>query len=255
VDDGDTIKVRLLPSGEKQTVRIQGIDCPESHVNAKCKRGPKEGRHDCAWQVPRGLKASKRAAELMKQKTVYLECAGKCTKVRYGRDLRYVRLEDGRDFGLIMIKEGLCEDYGWKYPHPRGGEYKKVQVDARLAGKGIWESGELPPLFIGKGLAESLRLKKGDVVWMIRPPTDREAQLFPEAWFRVAGIFETGKLELDTKRVCATPEGVEIKKRDKEVEILEGIISSQHNMAGIEVLVMDEGKINIESCKKALGVP
>ena len=139
VSDGDTIKVRLLPSGEKLTVRIQGIDCPESHVNAKCKRAPKEGRHDCAWQVPRGLKASKRAAELMKRKTVYLECGGKCTKGKYGRALRYVRLEDGTDYSLLMIKEGLCEDYGWKYPHHRGEEYKKANEEAKRKKIGIWK--------------------------------------------------------------------------------------------------------------------
>ncbi len=48
VTDGDTIKVRLLPSGEKITVRLLGIDCPESHKNAKCKRDGEQGRKGCA---------------------------------------------------------------------------------------------------------------------------------------------------------------------------------------------------------------
>ena len=121
ISDGDTIKVRLLPEGsEKLTIRILGIDCPESHKNAKCKRDGKAGRKGCDWQVPRGLKASKRAAELLKQQAVILEYDGKCEAGRYGRALRYVRLESGQDFGLLMVREGLCEDFGWKYPHPRG---------------------------------------------------------------------------------------------------------------------------------------
>lgn len=38
---------------------------------------------------------------------------------RYRRTLAYIRMSDGKDFGLSMIMSGLCQDYGWKYPHPR----------------------------------------------------------------------------------------------------------------------------------------
>ena len=108
VTDGDTNKVSLLPNGEKITVRILGIDCPESHKNAKCKRDGEQGRHGCDWQIPRGLKASKKAAELLKHKKVTLECvpskrSGKCKKGAYGRALHYVRVEDGEDFGLVLV--------------------------------------------------------------------------------------------------------------------------------------------------------
>jgi len=139
VSDGDTIKVRLLPGGsEKLTVRLLGIDCPESHRNAKCRRDEKAGRHGCDWQVPRGLKASRRAAALLKHKKVYLECGRKCKKGAYGRALRYVRMENSLDYGLVMVREGLCEDFGWKYPHPRGEAYLKAQEEAKRAGRGIW---------------------------------------------------------------------------------------------------------------------
>jgi len=140
VIDGDTIKVRLLPGGdEKLTVRLMGIDCPESHKNRKCQRDGKQGRKGCDWQVPRGLKAAKRAAKLLKQQTVTLECEGPCKEGRYGRALRYVRLEDGRDFGLVMVEEGLCQDFGWKYPHPRMKQYIEEQALANKKGKGIWK--------------------------------------------------------------------------------------------------------------------
>jgi len=148
VSDGDTIKVRLLPGGsEKLTVRLLGIDCPESHRNAKCKRDAKAGRKGCDWQVPRGLKASRRAAALLKHKKVYLECGTqghgknrrkKCKNGAYGRALRYVRMENNLDYGLIMVREGLCEDFGFKYPHPRGEAYLKAQEQAKRAGRGIW---------------------------------------------------------------------------------------------------------------------
>ena len=139
VVDGDTIKVRVLNQGNKiHTIRITGIDCPESHKNKKCKRDGQQGRRGCDWQVPRGLEASRGAAKLLKHKTVTLECGGKCKKGGYGRHLRYVRLDDGSDYGLRMVRDGYCEDFGWKYPHPRDKTYKSTQKIAKAKGVGIW---------------------------------------------------------------------------------------------------------------------
>ncbi|MDF1564660.1 MAG: thermonuclease family protein [Deltaproteobacteria bacterium] len=131
--DGDTIKVRA--GGEKLTIRVLGIDCPESKRNRKCK-ADKTG---CAWQIPWGMKAAKRAAALLKHQQVTLECEGKCGAGRFGRPLRYVRLPDGRDFGQVMIEEGFCADYGWKYPHPRGRAYRRAQAPVQAAGLGVWQ--------------------------------------------------------------------------------------------------------------------
>lgn len=122
VVDGDTLKVRL-DGGQRVTIRVLGIDCPESHANAKCARDGRQGRKGCAEQVPMGLKASRRAAALLKHQAVTLE--GPTKTDLYGRTLAYVRLSDGRDFGAVMVGEGLCEDFGWKYPHPRMKTYRR----------------------------------------------------------------------------------------------------------------------------------
>lgn len=122
VVDGDTLKVRV-DGGRRVTVRVLGIDCPESHANEKCARDGRQGRKGCAEQVPLGLEASRRAAAVLKHRTVTLE--GPTKRDLYGRTLAYVRLPDGRDFGALMVKEGLCEDFGWKYPHPRMQEYRR----------------------------------------------------------------------------------------------------------------------------------
>lgn len=131
--DGDTLKVRV--GGEKLTVRVLGIDCPESKRNRKC-RADKDG---CAWQIPWGMRAAKRAAQLLKHKQVTLECDGKCSEGRYDRALRYIRLPDGRDFGRVMIEEAFCSDYGWKYPHARGKEYERAQAPVKASFLGMWQ--------------------------------------------------------------------------------------------------------------------
>ena len=50
----------------------------------------------------------------------------------FGRRLAYVRLPDGQDYGMLMIREGRCEDFGWKYPHPRSGTYRNLGPGVRV---------------------------------------------------------------------------------------------------------------------------
>jgi endonuclease YncB( thermonuclease family) len=130
VVDGDTLEVRVpAADGKRVDVRLLGIDCPESHKNPKCRRQGRSGGPGCAEQIPRGLKASRAAADLVKHETVRLEAGegGDLNRGHYGRILAYVRMEDGRDLGLTLIRQGLCRDYGHKYPHPRGDAYRDAE--------------------------------------------------------------------------------------------------------------------------------
>ncbi len=126
VVDGDTLWVRT--GSGRVDIRILGIDCPESHHNAKCRRG---GDAACDLEVPKGQAATVRARSLLTG-TVTLEPSKNAFQQdRYGRTLAYVRLPDGRDYGLLMIQERRCADYGWKYPHPRGSQYQSAQAGQR----------------------------------------------------------------------------------------------------------------------------
>lgn len=128
VKDGDTLRAR---KGEHfYDVRVQGIDCPESKKNGKCM---KAGEKACETQIPKGRAAGRHAAKILKQKVVTLEATqgqGELERGYYRRPLAYVRLGDGSDFGLRMVVETACRDYGHKYPHPRSAQYVAAQNQA-----------------------------------------------------------------------------------------------------------------------------
>lgn len=125
--DGDTIEVIEDGKAEKQTVRLLGINTPES-VDP---RRPVE----CF-----GKEASKRAKELIEGKRIRLEADVQADdRDKYGRILRKVILEDGKKFNEQMVSEGYAMAY---VSFPMNAEYKrelkKLQEEARLAGRGLW---------------------------------------------------------------------------------------------------------------------
>ena len=124
VVDGDTLHVKA--DGDDVTIRVRGIDCPESRKVKKC--GNFRPGLICKDEIKLGKAAAVEARKLLNGATVTIEeDAGKDV---FRRHLAYVRLSDGRDFGLTMIEFGLCRDFGWKYPHPRMAEYQKAQPEA-----------------------------------------------------------------------------------------------------------------------------
>lgn len=123
VIDGDTIEVVTLGDDPVEiTVRLKGIDCPESHRNAKCIR---DG--DCDTDAPKGKAASRKMTDLVAGEIVTLHSA-KSTfeKDRYGRLLAYVHL-GGTDVGLHLIRGGYCHDFSDSYPHPRQKQYREAE--------------------------------------------------------------------------------------------------------------------------------
>ena len=110
VVDGDTIKIDTKAG--PLTVRIIGIDTPETV-------------HPFKPVEPLGPEATARARELLIDKTVRIQYDPDPAHDRwgkYGRLLAYIELPDGRDFGLIMIREGLAKAYP-KYPFSRQNKY------------------------------------------------------------------------------------------------------------------------------------
>jgi micrococcal nuclease len=133
VADGDTFTL-AVGGDDKVTVRLRGVDCPESKENDKCARDGAQGRLGCAEQVPLGKRATKVARTVLAGQTVTLESGSDSVQIdgdMYGRVLAYIRLDDGRDLGQILLEQGLCEDFSFKYPHPRQVLYKSVAKPVR----------------------------------------------------------------------------------------------------------------------------
>jgi micrococcal nuclease len=124
VVDGDTIKVSY--DGLKKTIRLIGIDSPESVHPYK----PIE----CF-----GKEASNKLKEILMNKMVYLHSDDtQGDQDKYGRLLRYVFLAYGTDINALMVQQGYAYEYTYDDPYYYQSIYKKAQIDAETNKRGLW---------------------------------------------------------------------------------------------------------------------
>jgi endonuclease YncB( thermonuclease family) len=111
VKDGDTIVV--LKDQEQITVRLEGIDCPESAQAF-------------------GAKAKQTASDLCFGGQVTLKTNG---KDRYGRTLANVILPDGKSLNEQLVRSG----YAWWYrKYSKDKTLQRLEADARKNKRGLW---------------------------------------------------------------------------------------------------------------------
>jgi micrococcal nuclease len=133
VTDGDTLVVKY--NGKKHTVRLIGVDTPESVANRKDLVNTKYGK-----------KASKYTKKKLKVgKKVYLEYDKDPTDI-YGRDLAYLYMNKNKNkktmFNNMLVKKGYARAV---YYSPNG-KYRtlfaKNHKKAKRLRKGFWGSGK-----------------------------------------------------------------------------------------------------------------
>ena len=124
VVDGDTIKVRLA-DGTRETVRLVGIDTPESRrPNTPVECGAKR-----AAEAMRRLVAG-RDVTLVRDRT-------QDARDRYGRMLAYVDV-GSRDAGEEMVRAGWAKPYVYgDVPFARLRAYRAAELVARRARAGV----------------------------------------------------------------------------------------------------------------------
>lgn len=125
VVDGDTYDLDI-PDGRHDHTRIRllGVDTPETVAPDK----------PVGYFGPQASAFAKKTA-LGKNVTVELDRTR--TRDKYDRLLAYLRLEDGENLSLLLIRQG----YGYadpRFPHPMVGECKKAQTEAMKNGRGLW---------------------------------------------------------------------------------------------------------------------
>ena len=122
-DDGDTIQVDM--NGTTETVRLIGVDTPETH------------KPDTPVQCY-GPDAAIYTKQLIGNQRVRLQADPLNTnRDRYGRLLRYVYLPDNTLVEQKLISEG----YGFAYtyfPSSKNAEFSAYEQAAKSTGKGLW---------------------------------------------------------------------------------------------------------------------
>jgi micrococcal nuclease len=121
--DGDTIDVQQ--GSQKETVRLLGLDTPETHDPRK----PVQ----CF-----GLIAAAHTKQLVEGKAVRLEPDPQDSdRDKYGRLLRYVYLPDGTLINAELIRDGYAFAYT-VFPIEKLDEFRALETEARTANRGLW---------------------------------------------------------------------------------------------------------------------
>lgn len=126
VVDGDTLKI--FKDGATTTIRVIGLDTPEVV-------DPKKPVQ-CY-----GPEASVEAHQLLDGQNVRIETdPTQDLHDKYGRLLAYVFLPDGTLFEQFMIAQGFGREYTYKVPYEYQAQFRAVQTQAQVAGKGLWST-------------------------------------------------------------------------------------------------------------------
>ncbi len=110
--DGDGIFLKDLITNKEFEVRFLGIDAPEMNYCNKIKRDEKELHIPAALLIRLGYLSFNFLKEQVKLGDLCsLIQEQDNLKDKYGRELGYLKLNDGRILNEIMIKEGYAKPY------------------------------------------------------------------------------------------------------------------------------------------------
>ncbi|MBI2891347.1 MAG: thermonuclease family protein [Nitrospirae bacterium] len=138
VVDGDTLKVKV--QGEKVSIRLIGIDTPESKANARSRKQAEEFGKSQEEVVRMGRVARAFVeAELRHVKEVRIRTHKKAYD-RYDRVLAAVYLPDGDDLSEKILRSGFGLPYEIKPFTARRETYAEAHRQAREARRGLWRT-------------------------------------------------------------------------------------------------------------------
>ena len=106
VVDGDTLKVFYL--GSEESIRLIGIDTPESRVNKKTKRDAERSGQDIDTIIAMGKRATEYVKSLVEPGDLITIEFDAQERDRYGRLLCYVYLSNGKMLNEEIVKAGYA---------------------------------------------------------------------------------------------------------------------------------------------------
>lgn len=138
VIDGDTIIISGPAGGSdtKETIRLIGIDAPESRKNQKAARDSAETGVPLGDIVRRGKVATAFVSLATKDAEVWIETE-KRPRDMYGRTLGYVHLSDGSILNEVILWNGYATVMR-RYKFGNMEKYLKIERDAMRSRRGLW---------------------------------------------------------------------------------------------------------------------
>jgi micrococcal nuclease len=124
VTDGDTI---VVAKDGKTRIRFMGMDAPEKSTT---RTGSVEFFGEQAYQHARQLVEASGGEVRLTYDQV--------TKDKYGRDLAYVWLKDGRQLNALMVADGYAYSYSSSPKPAYVDRYLALMRDARQQARGLW---------------------------------------------------------------------------------------------------------------------
>jgi micrococcal nuclease len=135
--DGDTLNINY--KCQKESIRLIGIDTPESMVNKKTKRDAKRSGQDIKTIIEMGKRATAYVKGLVKAGDLITLEFDVQERDRYGRLLGYVYLSNGKMLNEEIVKAG----YANVMTIPPDVKYKdrflKTYQEARESRRGLWK--------------------------------------------------------------------------------------------------------------------
>ncbi len=136
VVDGDTLKIRYW--GKEESIRLIGIDTPESRVNKKAKRDAKRSGQDIETITAMGKRATEYVENLVKPGDLISIEFDAQQRDRYGRLLGYVYLSNGKMLNEEIVKAGYANVMTIPPDVKYQDRFLRAYKEARERKRGLW---------------------------------------------------------------------------------------------------------------------
>lgn len=138
VTDGDTIKVKI--DGRKESVRLIGIDAPESKHNDRAYKQAFRSATDVDTIVNLGRQSKEHLSKLIPENSVVKLEQDVEPRDRYGRMLAYVYLPDGSMANERMLEMGYASTLTIPPNVKYVDRFTNAAKTGRSANRGLWAS-------------------------------------------------------------------------------------------------------------------